>query len=161
MTGPIRDTTGERIQDAFVESPTRANKTAIEVVIGNPGDISGGGGSDGSLEIVNAGAILSALKCVTVTSPNTVIYANNNIDLSSSTVFGITIVAAQTNESTQVKTYGILRDSSFNWPVNTQLYLDINGSLTDTAPTTGFRTLVATSQGVGAIFINIQEPITL
>lgn len=30
MTGPIRDTTGERIQDAFVESPTRANKTAVE-----------------------------------------------------------------------------------------------------------------------------------
>lgn len=159
MTGPIRDTTGERIQDAFVESPTRANKTAVEVFVGNASSI--GGGSDSSLEIVNAGAILSALKCVTVTSPNTVIYANNNIDLSSSTVFGITIVAAQTNESTQVKTYGILRDSSFNWPVNTQLYLDINGSLTDTAPTIGFRTLVATSQGVGAIFINIQEPITL
>mgnify|MGYP001182252655 FL=1 len=159
MTGPIRDTTGERIQDAFVESPTRANKTAVEVYVGNASDI--GGGSDGSLEIVNAGAILSALKCVTVTSPNTVIYANNNIDLSSSTVFGITIVAAQANESTQVKTYGILRDSSFNWPVNTQLYLDINGSLTDTAPITGFRTLVATSQGSGAIFINIQEPITL
>ena len=159
MTGPIRDTTGERMQDAFIESPTRASKTAVEVVVANASEI--GGGSDSSLEIVNAGAILSALKCVTVTSPNTVIYANNNIDFSSATVFGITIVAAQTNESTQVKTYGILRDSSFTWPVNTQLYLDINGSLTDTAPTTGFRTLVATSQGSGAIFINIQEPITL
>jgi len=159
MTGPIRDTTGERIQDAFVESPTRANKTAVEVYVGNASDI--GGGSDSSLEIVNAGAILSALKCVTVTSPNTVIYANNNIDLSSSTVFGITIVAAQANESTQVKTYGVLRDSSFNWPVNTQLYLNTSGALTDTAPLAGFRTLVATSQGSGAIFINIQEPITL
>lgn len=159
MTGPIRDTTGERIQDVFVESPTRANKTAVEVFIGNAADI--GGGSDGSIEIANAGAILSALKCVTVTSPNTVIYANNNIDFSSATVFGITIVAAQTNESTQIKTYGVLRDSSFAWTVNTQLYLDTNGSLTDTAPITGFRTLVATSQGVGAIFINIQEPIIL
>ena len=35
MTGPIRDTTGERIQDAFVESPTRALKTAVEVSVGN------------------------------------------------------------------------------------------------------------------------------
>jgi hypothetical protein len=35
MTGPIRDTTGERIQDAFVESPTRANKTAVEVYVGD------------------------------------------------------------------------------------------------------------------------------
>jgi hypothetical protein len=40
MTGPIRDTTGERIQDVFVESPTRANKTAVEVYIG--GSASGG-----------------------------------------------------------------------------------------------------------------------
>lgn len=159
MTGPIRNTLQEREFDKFVESPTRANKAAVEVVVGNASDI--GGGSDGSLQIVNAGAILSALKCVTVTSPNTVIYANNNIDLSSSTVFGITIVAAQANESTQVKTYGVLRDSSFNWPVNTQLYLNTSGALTDTAPLAGFRTLVATSQGSGAIFINIQEPITL
>lgn len=99
MTGPIRDTTGERIQDVFVESPTRANKTAVEVYVGNAADI--GGGSDGSLQVINAGAILSALKCVTLTSPNTVIYANNNIDFSSATVLGITIVAAQLNESTQ------------------------------------------------------------
>jgi len=32
VTGPIRDTFGERAQDAFIESPTRANKTAVEVV---------------------------------------------------------------------------------------------------------------------------------
>lgn len=49
MTGPIRDTTGERIQDAFVESPTRANKTAVEVYVGNAGDINTGGISANSL----------------------------------------------------------------------------------------------------------------
>lgn len=37
----MRETTGERIQDAFVESPTRAGKTAIEVVFS--GGTSGGG----------------------------------------------------------------------------------------------------------------------
>ncbi len=31
MTGPIRQSTGERIHDAFIESPTRDNKTAVEV----------------------------------------------------------------------------------------------------------------------------------
>jgi len=45
MTGPIRDTHAEREYDSYVESPTRANKTAVEVYVGNPGDISGGGGS--------------------------------------------------------------------------------------------------------------------
>jgi len=160
MTGPIRQSTGERAQDSFVESPTRANKTAVEVYVGNASDISGGG-SNGNLEVANAGQILSALKCVYASSPNTVQYANNNIDFTSASVFGITIVAAQLNESTQVQTYGVLRDSSFNWPSGAQLYLGTNGQITDTAPTSGFRTLVATSQGAGAIFINIQEPIIL
>lgn len=31
MTGPIRGSTEERLTDVFVESPSRANKTAIEV----------------------------------------------------------------------------------------------------------------------------------
>lgn len=43
MTGPIRETTGERSHDAFVESPSRANKTAVEVYVGNPSDITGAG----------------------------------------------------------------------------------------------------------------------
>lgn len=51
MTGPIRQSTGERIHDAFVESPTRSNKTAVEVVpsntVGTPlyvYQVNGGGG---------------------------------------------------------------------------------------------------------------------
>lgn len=153
MTGPIRDTTGERLQDVFIESPTRPNKTAYEVVA-HFANIP-------NTETANAGSILSALKCVYSVNPNTIEYANNNIAFLNATVFGITITAAQANESTQVQTYGILRDSSFNWSSGTQLYLSTNGNLTDTAPLTGFRTLVATSQGVGQIFINIQEPIIL
>lgn len=153
MTGPIRDTTGERLQDVFVESPTRPNKTAYEVVahIANIPNT----------ETANAGSILSALKCVYSVNPNTIDYANNNIAFLNATVFGVTITAAQANESTQVQTYGILRDSSFNWVSGAQLYLSTNGNLTDIAPLTGFRTLVATSQGAGQIFINIQEPIIL
>lgn len=49
MTGPIRETTGERIQDSFVESPTRANKTAVEVYVGNAGDINTGSAAVNSL----------------------------------------------------------------------------------------------------------------
>lgn len=160
MTGPIRQSTGERAQDSFVESPTRANKTAVEVYIGGSA-VSLGGGSNANLEIANASETISALKCVYSVSANDVAIANNNINFQSATVFGLTIVAVDTNESTQVQTYGVLRDSSFNWPSGTQLYLGTNGQITDTAPTSGFRTLVATSQGAGAIFINIQEPIIL
>lgn len=53
MTGPIRDTIQERITDSFVESPTRANKTAFEVYVGNAGDISSGGSSNTTPSISN------------------------------------------------------------------------------------------------------------
>lgn len=159
MSGLIRRTLGERQQDSFVESPSRANKTSVEVVVANYAQI--GGGSSSNLETRNAGETISALKCIYSVSANTIQIAKNDIDFQSASVFGISITAANINESTQVQTFGTLRDSSFNWPANTQLYLDENGSLTDVAPTIGFRTLVATSQGVGQIYINIQEPITL
>ncbi len=50
MTGPIRSTLEEREFDSFRESPTRAGKTAVEVYLSNPGDISGGGSSSVNLK---------------------------------------------------------------------------------------------------------------
>jgi Uncharacterized conserved protein (DUF2190) len=155
MTGPIRNTIQERITDAFVESPTRANKTAIEVT----GNLSVSSESYTETKLTTDN--LSALKCVTVVSPTEIKLAENDIDFETATVFGVAITAASAGSTLKIKTYGILNDSSFNWPANTQLYLDENGSLTDVAPTSGFRTLVATSNGTNEIFINIQEPIIL
>jgi len=156
MTGPIRNTTGERWHDVFVESPTRAGKTAIEVT-----GVSGGGGSAQNTEIRNAFETLSALKCVYSVDANNAALGDDNTSLLKASVFGITITAANINESTQILTYGVLRDSSFTWTSGTQIYLGASGAMTDIAPSSGFRTLVATSQGVGQIFINIQEPIVL
>lgn len=156
MTGPIRNTTGERWFDVFVESPTRAGKTAIEVV-----GTGGGGSTTPNLETRNAFETLSALKCVYSVDANNAALGDDNTALLNASVFGITITAANINESTQILTYGVLRDSSFTWTSGTQIYLGTNGALTDIAPSSGFRTLVATSQGLGQIFINIQEPIVL
>lgn len=167
MTGPIQPNILDREQDKFVESPTRANKTAIETVLGNVTELATAigsqvtGGSSGSLESRNASEIVSALKCVYSISANSIAIAKNNVSFNEASVFGIAVTAANTNEEVNIQTYGVLRDTSFTWSSNTQLYVDTNGSLTDVAPTTGFRTLVATAQGVGQIFINVQEPITL
>jgi hypothetical protein len=160
---PIRNTLQEREYDKFVESPNRPNKSAIEVVIANPGDISGGGGGGlaANLEIRNASETISALKCLYSVDANSVALSTDNVSFLKASVFGIAITAANTNESMQIQTAGTLRDSSFTWTSGTQLYLGANGSLTDIAPSLGFRTLVANSQGPGQIFINIQETITL
>lgn len=156
MTGPIRDTTGERMQDAFVESPTRANKTAVEVF----GNLTSSGGSENT-EYKLASVTISALKCVSIVSPTQIKLAESDVDFATATVFGIAVTAGNAAESIKIITAGVLNDSTFNWPANTQLYVDTNGSLTDVAPLTGFRTLVATSNGTNEININIQEPIIL
>ncbi len=159
---PIRDTLQEREYDKFKESPTRPGKTAIEVFVGNAGDISGGGsGLSANTEIRNASETISALKCLYSVDANSVGLSSDNVSFLKASVFGIAITAANTNESMQIQTGGTLRDSSFTWTSGAQLYVDSNGSLTDVAPSVGFRTLVASSQGPGQIFINIQEPIIL
>ncbi len=122
---------------------------------------SGGGATNPNLEVRNAHETLSALKCVYSFDANSVAIADDNTSLLNATVFGVTITAANINESTQILTHGTIRDSSFTWLSGVQLYVGANGALTSTAPITGFRTLVATSQGIGSIFINIQEPIIL
>ena len=157
MTGPISNGIYDREQDKFVESPSRPGKTAVEVVFSG----SVASGSSSNLETRNAAETLSALKCVYAFSSNSVKLANNNQTLSNALVFGITITAAQVNESTLIQTSGTLRDSSFTFSAGTILYLGINGSITSTPPTVGFLTQVAVAQGPGQIFINIKETLTL
>lgn len=155
----MRSDRNEREFDSYVESPLRSNKTSVEVVIANPGDISGGTSSN--ISIKAAGSTISALKCVYILNPATVDVAESDVDFSKATVFGIAVTAALLNEQMQIQTYGSMNDSSFNWPANTQLYLSATGSLTDVQPLSGYRTLVAVSHGPGQIFINIQETIIL
>jgi hypothetical protein len=167
MTGPFKPNILDKEYEKFVESPTRANMPAVETVIGNVTELANAiasqitGGSSGSLESRNASETISALKCVYSISANSIAIAKNNVSFNEASVFGVAVTAANTNEEVNIQTYGVLRDTSFSWSANTQLYVDTNGSLTDVAPSTGFRTLVATAQGIGQIFINVQEPITL
>jgi hypothetical protein len=159
---PIRSTTDERVTDSFIESPTRANKTAQEVYLVNPQDISGGsGGVNPNLEVRNAGETISALKCVYSFDANTVKVASSSNTLPEARAFGVAITSANTNESMQLQTYGTIRDTSFTFAANDQLYVSSNGSITNVAPVTGYRTAIGISQGFGSIFINIQEPIIL
>lgn len=162
MTGPIRSSTDERVADSFIESPTRANKTAQEVYLVNPQDISGGsGGLNPNLEVRNAGEIISALKCVYSFDANTVKVASSSNTLPEAMAFGVAITSANTNESMQLQTYGTLRDTSFTFAANDQLYVGSNGSITNIPPVSGYRTVIGISQGLGSIFINIQETIVL
>jgi hypothetical protein len=129
------------------------NDYALQVWLMNS---TGGGASASNIEARNASETISALKCLYSIDANNIARAQDNVSLLEASVFGVALTAANINESVQIQTSGTLRDTSFTWASGTYLYVGTDGALTDVAPTVGFRTLVATSQGIGQIFINIQ-----
>lgn len=139
---------------------------ALRVIIGEQNPIpviieGGGGGGDASnIEQDFADGNISAVKAIYKTITG-VALGNNDVDLSEATIIGISRVSATSGNKLTYQTIGRFYDSSLNFTLNAQLYLDINGNITETAPTTGFRTVIGSSLGVGAIQINIEEPIII
>jgi hypothetical protein len=150
--------TKDNEQKKFVESPTRPEQAAVEVFVGNAADI--GGSGEAGIEFDVADGNVSAVKAIYKTVSG-VALANNNVDLSQATVIGISISSATSGNSVRYKIVGRLEDSSFNFTINQPLYLDINGNITETAPTSGYRTRIGTALESGAIQIQIDEPILL
>lgn len=131
---------------------------AKQVVICNIDDIAAALGNNEVSDIADGN--ISAIKAIYKTL-NGVALAQDNITYAEASVIGITITGADDGNLIKYKEIGRLRDSSFNFPINDQIYLSANGQLTNIPPTSGFRTLIGYSNGVGEIQINIQEPIML
>ena len=130
---------------------------------GNPAirvvGISSGGEFEDNIEQDFAEGNISAVKAVYKTVDG-VALASNNLNINEATVIGITRTSANDGQKLKYKTLGQFLDSSLNFPINDQIYLDVNGNLTNVAPTTGFRTLVGTAISNG-IQINIDEAIQI
>lgn len=107
-----------------------------------------------------ADGTVSAIKALNKTI-NGVAHAEDNVDYESATVIGISITGNTDGNRVKYQIDGRLEDSFFNFPLNAPLYLGMDGSITDTPPTVGFRTRIGTSLGVGAMQIEIEEPIIL
>lgn len=129
----------------------------------------GGGSTELALESLSARALkvsltadetISALKMIYQSSPTNGGLGSGQDNLKKDVV-GMSVTAALAGASFEVLLFGRVEDSFFNYPVNTSLYLDINGNITDIAPTTGYSVLIGKGLGTGAIFIDIERPIIL
>tara|TARA_Y100000296_G_C5180060_1_gene263663 strand:+ start:4870 stop:5340 length:471 start_codon:yes stop_codon:yes gene_type:complete len=74
-------------------------------------------------------------------------------------VYGITLAGNSKNTKTKIVTYGILKDTNLDFSQDEVLYLNTDGSITNVAPSTTYKTIIGYSLGNGEIFINIQPPI--
>lgn len=113
-----------------------------------------------SLQLVRTAqsAIVSgdAVKAVSSTH---VAPADYNNTLSDATVLGIATSSANPGEQVTVVVLGIITFPIFNiFPVNTILFLDEAGGITDVRPVSGYLTIVGKSLGGGAVMVTIGTP---
>jgi len=113
-----------------------------------------------NIEFDLADGAVSAIKAIYKTI-NGISQADKDINLAEATVIGISITGNTSGNQVKYQIIGRLEDSSFNFPLNDPLYLGNNGSITNVAPTTGYRTQIGSSLGTGAIKIQLEEPIEL
>jgi len=107
-----------------------------------------------------ASETISAMQLVRLTNPTDVQIADTST-CPDATVFGVARVAANAATNIEIQRSGKLYDSSFNFAVNTPLFLSATGSITDVAPTTGFLTQIGYAGGPGLIIIEINDPVEL
>ena len=103
---------------------------------------------------------ISALKLVRAVNDTDIVLANKT-DYIESKVLGIALQTGVTGNEIEVLLFGKVEDSFFTFPLNQPLFLDLNGAITSTPPTTDFSVNIGHSLGLGAIFIDIKEQIEL
>jgi len=102
------------------------------------------------------------LECIRMDSQTTVRTATNDT-YTNAKVTAVALNSGNTGALITCLLFGILEDPSFNFPMNEPLFLQDNGTIGITAPTTvgKFITDIGYSLGTGAIFINIKNPIEI
>lgn len=105
-----------------------------QISIGTPGPI--GPAGTATLSCV-AGAILSGNRMVTYDALSTVVYASS-ADASAHAVLGMTLGAALAGAAVSVQTYGKIVEPSWSWTPLEPVYLSTDGTLSQTAPITGY-----------------------
>jgi len=108
-----------------------------------------------------AGEVISALQVMRLNNSSDAFIADPTLAYTDAKVVGISLSAAVIGLDVDIQNFGILKDPFFNFPTNNPLFLSATGTITDTAPVTGYNVQIGHSLGVGSIFINVQEPILL
>jgi hypothetical protein len=105
-----------------------------------------------------AGETISALKCVQGDSDSK-IYICSNIDAFA--VMGVAISSATIGGMVNVRTSGLLEDSSWNWIEDIPIFCSTDGILSQTPPTEGYMVQMGVPKTPTSMVINIQKAVKL
>lgn len=94
-----------------------------------------------------------------------VILADANTNAKSATVLGVATQTKNATETIEILVLGVFYDPAYSaFPVNSQLFLDLDGAITNDRPTSPSRkylTNIGKSLGGGEVLINPANPIQL
>lgn len=131
------------------------------VTVGEPGP-PGPQGSPGEFIISKtASATLSGHRAVVPDAVGGVIYADSSTLTHRDKTLGITTSAAGIGAAASIRTYGELTEPSWNWALDTPVFVGLTGLLTQTPPTSGFVQRVGFPTATDTLFIDIDTAITL
>lgn len=133
-----------------------ANERSVDVVTISVG--SGGSGASTTNDYT-AGNNLSALRVVRSNSSGEAIYADKDSLTDADALLGITTNAATSGNSVTVQSAGKLEDAGWSWTPGSRLFLQSNGNVSHTVPSTGFIVSVGHAVTATVILIRLREPI--
>jgi len=111
---------------------------------------------------LTAGQVISALKGITIdTSTGKGIYADSATITHANRIVGISYTSAAQDGTFTVYTGGEMTDVSWTWDLTKSIFLGTSGSLTQTAPTSGQRTIMGFPLSATSMKIKISESILL
>lgn len=114
-------------------------------------------GASNQFEYVVAGQVLGGNRAVTTNSAGQLIYPD--LTSNSSRVYGVTTHSALQGELVTVQIVGTQTEPSWSWDLNLPVFVGINGTLTQTPPTTGQTLVVGYPNSPTKLFIDRQPPI--
>lgn len=122
------------------------------------GQGSGGGGptiySESLAKIFTASENIPALRLVYIYSDGTIRMGQTTTS-AQALVVGVTLASVDSGSQVLVQLFGELENPSLSFTPNLILFLNNNGVISSTAPTSGFLIPIGQSLTIGSIFINI------
>lgn len=103
---------------------------------------------------------ITSKRFVTADNGTHVSHAQSN-DALKSRVLGMALSDGEIDDEISILLFGNDVDNSYVFPLNSPLYLGLNGGFSDDPVDSGWLVNVASSNGSGSIFINIDEPIEI
>jgi len=119
-------------------------------------------GAAGTEIEVEAAENISALKVVRALNATQVVLADSTMNFVEARCLGMAVNAITTGNTGLVIFFGAVEDPSFSYAAGEPLFLTQNGSISDVQdPLSVYNSTIGHGLGVGAIFIDLQEPIEL